>query len=146
MSAQRRHGPQRLCLSCAAPLVILPTLIASLDRPSAFSLARAGMREPAASCGGMKAHISRRARMDMVARPALSQQRWNRTGLLGAVATAIVVSLASANAQEIHGAPGAPNATMTIDGHVLPPPPQKFGGDIELNAAQSKPYWPMRVV
>ena len=29
---------------------------------------------------------------------------------------------------------------------MLPPPPQKFGGEIELNAAQSKPYWPMRVV
>ncbi len=51
-----------------------------------------------------------------------------------------------ASAQEIHGAPGAPNSTITIDGHVLPPPPQKFGGTIELNAAQSKPYWPASVV
>lgn len=49
-------------------------------------------------------------------------------------------------AQQITGVPGAPNATTTIDGHVLPPPPQKFGGEIELNAAQSKPYWPLRVV
>ncbi len=52
----------------------------------------------------------------------------------------------SANAQEITGAPGGPNSTTTIDGHVLPPPPQKFGGEIQLNASQSKPYWPMRVV
>ncbi len=59
---------------------------------------------------------------------------------------AIVMSLGAPAAQEIHGTPGAPNATTTIDGHVLPPPPQKFGGQIELNAAQSKPYWPMRVV
>ena len=51
-----------------------------------------------------------------------------------------------ASAQEIHGTPGAPNSTITIDGHVLPPPPQKFGGEIELNAAQSKPYWPASVV
>jgi arylsulfatase len=49
-------------------------------------------------------------------------------------------------AQQITGTPGAPNATTTIDGHVLPPPPQPFRGQIELNAAQSKPYWPARVV
>ena len=51
-----------------------------------------------------------------------------------------------AGAQQITGTPGAPNATTTIDGHVLPPPPQPFKGQIELNAAQSKPYWPPRVV
>jgi hypothetical protein len=28
----------------------------------------------------------------------------------------------------------------------IPPPPQKFEGKIERNAAQSTPYWPMRVV
>ncbi len=50
------------------------------------------------------------------------------------------------SAQQITGTPGAPNATTTIDGHVLPPPPQPFRGQIELNAAQSKPYWPARVV
>ena len=51
-----------------------------------------------------------------------------------------------AGAQQITGTPGSPNATTTIDGHVLPPPPQPFRGQIELNAAQSKPAWPMRVV
>ena len=56
------------------------------------------------------------------------------------------MSLGAPAAQEIHGTPGAPNATTTIDGHVLPPPPQKFGGQIELNAAQSTPCWPPRVV
>ncbi len=44
------------------------------------------------------------------------------------------------------GAPGAPNATTTIDGRYLPNPPQPFRGTIELNAAQSKPAWPARVV
>jgi hypothetical protein len=44
------------------------------------------------------------------------------------------------------GAPGAPNGTTTIDGHVLPPPPQRFQGQIQLNAAESKPGWPARVV
>ncbi|MCP8937934.1 arylsulfatase [Alsobacter sp. SYSU M60028] len=42
-------------------------------------------------------------------------------------------------------APGAPNATTTIDGRVLPPPPAPFGGEINLNAMQSRPFWPARV-
>jgi len=50
------------------------------------------------------------------------------------------------SAQQIYGTPGSPAATMSIDGSQLPPPPQKFGGKIEQNAFQSKPYWPARVV
>ncbi len=42
--------------------------------------------------------------------------------------------------------PGSPCATTTIDGKQLPPPPQKFEGKIERNAAQSTPYWPARVL
>ena len=67
------------------------------------------------------------------------------SGLLSACLLFLLVGT-TAHAQEITGTPGAPDATTTIDGHVLPPPPQKFGGEIELNAAQSKPYWPARVV
>jgi len=52
----------------------------------------------------------------------------------------------SASAQQNEGVPGSPNATVTIDGRYLPPPPQKFQGEINLNAAQSKPAWPARVV
>ena len=48
----------------------------------------------------------------------------------------VIGSCGFAQSQEITGTPGASNATTTIDGHVLPPPPPKFGGDIELNAAQ----------
>src|SRR4051812_17826988 len=47
---------------------------------------------------------------------------------------------------QVGGSPGSPSATRTINGEELPPPPQKFGGKIERNAAQSTPYWPMRVV
>jgi arylsulfatase A-like enzyme len=47
---------------------------------------------------------------------------------------------------KVYGEPGSPMATLNIPGDVLPPPPQPFGGDIELNATQSKPYWPMRIV
>jgi arylsulfatase len=66
---------------------------------------------------------------------------------LGATIAGVILAFAGpAAAQQVTGTPGAPNATTTIDGHVLPPPPQKFGGEIGLNAAQSKPYWPMRVV
>ncbi len=43
------------------------------------------------------------------------------------------------------GTLGSPSATTTIDGKQLPAPPQKFGGKIERNAAQSQPYWPPRI-
>src|SRR5262245_56863482 len=49
-------------------------------------------------------------------------------------------------AQQTTGVPGSPDATTTIDGKYLPPPPPKFGGKINLGADQSKPYWPPRVV
>src|SRR5262245_38228091 len=42
--------------------------------------------------------------------------------------------------------PGSPAATITIPGDQLPPPPQKFGGKIERDARDSKPFWPARVV
>ena len=61
---------------------------------------------------------------------------------------AIVVAEAfgqSVLAQQITGTPGAPGTTTTIDGRYLPPPPQKFGGVIQPDAAESKPYWPMLV-
>ena len=66
-----------------------------------------------------------------------------------AISTAIFTALAfgcPAMAQQTTGVPGSPDATTTIDGHYLPPPPQPFGGDIGLNAAQSKEAWPARVV
>ncbi len=59
---------------------------------------------------------------------------------------AVLFMVNSSMAQVITGTPGSPGATTTIDGHYLPPPPQTFGGEINLNAAQSKPYWPARVV
>src|SRR5215469_5505404 len=62
------------------------------------------------------------------------------------VCVALPVGGLSVQAQQVTGAPGTPEATTTIDGRYLPPPPQPFTGDIELNAAQSRPGWPMRVV
>ena len=63
-----------------------------------------------------------------------------------ALAVAALGQVVPAAAQQITGVPGSPSATTTIDGRHLPPPPPKFGGEIKLNAAQSKPWWPPRVV
>jgi arylsulfatase A-like enzyme len=51
-----------------------------------------------------------------------------------------------ANGQQTTGTPGAPDATTTIDGKQLPPPPAKFGGVIKDGALQSTPWWAPRVV
>jgi arylsulfatase len=51
-----------------------------------------------------------------------------------------------AAAQQTTGVSGSPSATTTIDGRYLPNPPPEFGGEINLNAKDSKPYWPPRVV
>ena len=51
-----------------------------------------------------------------------------------------------AQAQQVTGTPGSPDATMTIPGDQLPAPAPKFGGKIERGAPQSKPYWPPRIV
>ncbi len=47
---------------------------------------------------------------------------------------------------QTEGKPGTAGATTTIDGKYLPNPPAPFGGVIGLEAEQSKPYWPPRVV
>jgi arylsulfatase len=62
------------------------------------------------------------------------------------VALGAVLATQPGLAQQVTGKPGSPSATTTIPGNQLPPPPQKFEGKIERNAAQSTPYWPMRVV
>ena len=63
------------------------------------------------------------------------------------LALAFMAVATSAKAQvQTTGVPGSPGATTTIDGKQLPPPPPKFGGVIKGNAAQSKPWWPPRVV
>ena len=66
----------------------------------------------------------------------------------GLVAFSILPSLTwgVARAAESTPAPGSPGFKATIDGNYLPNPPAPFGGEINLNASQSKPYWPARVV
>src|SRR5881398_2121087 len=67
--------------------------------------------------------------------------------LLGGMLAAAVMAIApSAWTQQINGIPGAPNATVTIDGKQIPPPPMPFGGVIKESVKDSTPYWPPRVV
>jgi hypothetical protein len=56
-----------------------------------------------------------------------------------AVCLLAMSAVVTAHAQQITGTPGSPSATTTIDGRYLPGPPQKFEGEINLNAVQSKP-------
>ena len=58
----------------------------------------------------------------------------------------LLIACVPAGAQQTTGVPGSPDATTTIDGRYLPPPPQQFEGEIDLNAAQSKSAWPARMV
>ena len=63
--------------------------------------------------------------------------------------TALSLAGTAANgafAQQTTGAPCSPDATTTVDGRYLPNPPAAFGGQINLNADQSKPCWRPRIV
>jgi arylsulfatase A-like enzyme len=62
----------------------------------------------------------------------------------GLVVAALTAS--SAQAQEVTGTPGSASATTTISGKQLPAPEPKFGGVIENDALQSKPWWAPRIV
>jgi len=53
---------------------------------------------------------------------------------------------AGAQAQQVTGEPGSPEATTTIDGRYLPNPPPVFGGEIGLDAKDSTPFWPPTIV
>jgi arylsulfatase A-like enzyme len=68
------------------------------------------------------------------------------TALASSVATLVAITCPPAGAQQTTGVPGSPSATTTIDDRYLPNPPPQFGGEINTNAFQSKPYWPARVV
>src|SRR5271166_2837572 len=67
---------------------------------------------------------------------------------LGALAVSSLFAGGSAASaqQQTTGTPGSPDATITVDSRYLPPPPQKFQGEIGLNADQSKTAWPARIV
>ena len=72
-----------------------------------------------------------------------TQQRKLLCGMLG---TAVLTAPGASMAQHITGTPGLPSSTVTLDGKQLPAPDMKFGGEINLNARDSKPYWQPQVV
>jgi arylsulfatase A-like enzyme len=80
--------------------------------------------------------------MDITCKPRQSTRVILRSVLIALVVMAALPCMA----QQTTGAPGSPGATATINGKQLPPPDPEFGGKIERNAAQSKPWWPPRVV
>jgi arylsulfatase A-like enzyme len=85
-------------------------------------------------------HAKCDAPLDSLATPGCCCTEANPKALLAAQAGT------SATEEPNAPAPGSPGATTTIDGRHLPNPTPPFGGIINLNAAQSKPYWAPRVV
>jgi len=72
-------------------------------------------------------------------------RNWLGLGTTALTALLWLLGTPPAVAQTINGVPGSPSATLTPSGDVLPPPPVPFGGEVNLNANQSKPFWPPRV-
>ena len=62
------------------------------------------------------------------------------TTLAFSAATLLVTTCLPAGAQQTTSVPGSPSATTTIDGSHLPSQPAPFGGTINLDAKDSKPY------
>src|SRR5271169_3025627 len=76
-----------------------------------------------------------------------TRRRTLRNVSLGAALTVVwLLTTSILRAQEINGVAGSPDATMSIKGNQLPPPPMKFGGVIKQSYLDSRPWWPPRVV
>jgi arylsulfatase A-like enzyme len=69
-------------------------------------------------------------------------------GLLqfSAVIPLFLLTTAAVQAQQTTGVPCSTSATTTVDGKYVPSPPPDFGGVINLNATDSKPCWPAKIV
>src|SRR5208282_1080860 len=75
-----------------------------------------------------------------------TKQGSRRNVSLRAVLIVLALTASAVHAQQINGVPGSPDATIDISGKQLPPPPMKFGGEINESYLDSKPWWPPRVV
>jgi hypothetical protein len=58
------------------------------------------------------------------------------------VVTVVQLLPRPSEAQQVTGTPGSPSATTTIDGKYVPTPSPRFGGVINMDVKNSKPYWP----
>ena len=57
-----------------------------------------------------------------------------------------LLAAVTASAQQVYGEPGSPSSTEFSNSRVLPAPAEKFRGVINRSAAESKPWWPPRIV
>jgi arylsulfatase A-like enzyme len=75
-------------------------------------------------------------------------KNWRMPGLLKLFVVSLMFGLAAlgAKAQQTTGVACSTSATTTIDGKYVPSPPPDFGGVINLNATDSKPCWPAKIV
>ena len=62
------------------------------------------------------------------------------------VAALTTLFAGAAFAQQTVSSPCSAEAAQVLDGRHLPPTPAPFGGEINLNAVQSKPCWPPAIV
>ncbi len=60
--------------------------------------------------------------------------------------TVAITAVTLAQAEEVTGTAGSASATTTISGKQLPAPDPKFGGEINNDALQSKPWWAPTIV
>ncbi|MEI6159602.1 MAG: arylsulfatase, partial [Roseococcus sp.] len=67
-----------------------------------------------------------------------------RSALLPALA--LLAAMPLAQAQQIRGTPGAPNAVMTPQGLQLPQPSLPFTGQVMPNLVDSQPAWPAQIM
>ena len=67
-------------------------------------------------------------------------------GVLATMAAILVLTVGSADAQQVTGKLGSPSASTSVNGQQLPAPDPKFGGVIKNDALNSKPWWAPRVV
>src|SRR6202158_3269461 len=65
---------------------------------------------------------------------------------LAAALVLCLLAAVTANAQQTYGVPGSPSSREFSNSKVLPAPAEKYGGVINRSAAQSKPWWPARIV
>ncbi|HUY19450.1 MAG TPA: sulfatase-like hydrolase/transferase [Candidatus Binataceae bacterium] len=77
----------------------------------------------------------------------VGRSRTNRPFVIFQILLAVALLRSpSTRAQQVYGVPKSPSATEFPNSKILPPPAAKFGGVIERNAANSKPWWPPRIV
>jgi arylsulfatase A-like enzyme len=76
----------------------------------------------------------------------MKRNKAGTTATLLLTAAAACATTGMAQAQQVTGTLGAPDATTTISGKQLPAPDPKFGGVIKDDALQSKAWWAPRIV